>query len=177
MKLIGITGKARSGKDEIARHLWAQHCFTRIALADPLKLAAQAAFRLGHQQTFNDELKEVVIPHWGLSPRQIFQKTGDSYKAAFGEDFWVKRWMLSYDLFKDTDHVVVPDVRFDNEVNEIRSFGGVIIRVIRGTGLEGEAGQHKSEAGITLPVNYTIDNRGSLADLHAEVDRIVRSLA
>ena len=37
MKLIGITCKARSGKDTIARHLWAQHAFTRIAFADPLK--------------------------------------------------------------------------------------------------------------------------------------------
>jgi len=46
-----------------------------------------------------------------------------------------------------------------------------------GAPLEGVAGQHNSEAGITLPVNYTIDNLGSVSDMHAEVDRIVRSLA
>ena len=176
MKLIGITGKARSGKDTIAKYLWAHYGFTRIALADPLKLAVQQAFSLTQAQ-LGDELKDVVIPYWGIAPRQMYQQIGDSFKEKFGEDFWIKRWRLSYGHFMDTDHVVVPDVRFDNEVNEIRAFGGVIIRVIRGTGLEGEAGQHKSEAGITLPVNYTIDNRGSLADLHAEVDRIVRSLA
>lgn len=177
MKLIGITGKARSGKDEIARHLWAQHAFTRIALADPLKLAAQAAFRLGHQQTFNDELKETAIQPWGLSPRQIFQKTGDIYKAAFGEDFWIKRWCLSYDLFKDTDHIVVPDIRFDEEATVICTLGGTLIRVVRGDGLAGAEGEHRSETGITLPVDFTINNDGSLEDLWWEVDRIMRSLA
>ena len=177
MKLIGITGKARSGKDEIAKHLWAQHCFTRIALADPLKLAAQAAFRLGHQQTFNDALKEIAIHPWGLSPRQIFQKTGDIYKSAFGEDFWVRRWMLSYEMFKDTDHIVVPDIRFDEEAAVIKELGGTLIRVVRGDGLAGAEGQHCSEAGITTPVDFTINNDGSLEDLWWEVDRIMRSLA
>ena len=176
MKLIGITGLARSGKDTIAKHLWTRYEFTRIAFADPLKLAVQQTFALIQAQ-LQDDLKEVVIPYWDLSPRQMYQYVGDAYKETFGEDFWVKRWRLSYSVFRDTDHVVVPDVRFDNEVNEIRAFGGVIIRVIRGTGLEGVAGQHKSEAGIMLPVNYTIDNLGSVSDLHDEVDRIVRSLA
>ena len=177
MKLIGITGKARSGKDAIAKHLWAEHCFTRIALADPLKSATQSAYGLTYEQCYSDDLKEVVIPYWGLSPRQMFQQVGETYKDKFGEDFWIRRWKLSYGLFVLTDHVVVPDVRFDNEVEEIRSFGGVIIRVLRGSGLEGVAGQHKSEAGVTTPVNYTIDNTGSLAELHKQVDRIVRSLA
>lgn len=176
MKLIGITGKARSGKDEIAKHLWAQHCFTRIALADPLKLAAQAAFRLGHQHIFNDALKEIAVHPWGLSPRQIFQKTGDIYKEAFGEDFWIKRWCLSYDMFRETDNVVVPDIRFDEEATVICALGGTLIRVVRGDGLAGAGGQHCSEAGITTPVDFTINNDGSLEDLWWEVDRIVRSL-
>jgi hypothetical protein len=177
MKLIGITGKARSGKDTIAEYLWSRHCFTRIALADPLKLVAQAAFRLGHQQTFNDALKEIAIHPWGLSPRQIFQKTGDIYKAAFGEDFWVRRWMLSYEMFKDTDHIVVPDIRFDEEAAVIKELGGTLIRVVRGGGLAGAEGKHRSETGITLPVDFTINNDGSLEDLWWEVDRIMRSLA
>ena len=174
--MIGIVGLARSGKDTIAKHLWTRYEFIRIALADPLKLAAQQAFGLTQAQ-LGDELKDVVIPYWGIAPRQMYQQVGDSFKEKFGEDFWVKRWRLSYNVFRNTDHVVVPDVRFDNEVNEIRSLNGVLIRVVRGSGLEGAAGQHKSEAGITLPVNYTIDNGGSVSDLHSEVDRIVRSLA
>ena len=98
MKLIGITGEARSGKDTIAKHLWAEYGFTRIAFADPLKLAAQQMFGLSHAQTWDDSLKEVVIPHWGMTPRKIFQLMGtEASKPVFGEDVWVKRWLMEPD--------------------------------------------------------------------------------
>ena len=177
MKLIGITGKARSGKDEIAKHLWARHAFTRIAIADPVKLTAQSAFRLSHDEAFKGENKEEILTYWGMSPRQIFQKTGDIYKEVFGEAFWIKRWLLSYGTFGSTDDIVVPDIRFDNEAKSIRNLGGTLIRVVRGDGLAGAEGEHRSEAGITIPVDFTINNEGSLEDLWSEVDRIVRSLA
>jgi hypothetical protein len=75
-KLIGIVGKARSGKSSIAQHLWSEHAFTRIALADPLKLAAQQIFGLSDEQALRDEFKEIEIPFWGMSPRQMFQRIG-----------------------------------------------------------------------------------------------------
>ena len=56
MKLIGITGKARSGKDAIAKFAWSQYGFTRIAFADAVKLSAQAKFGLTAAQTWDDEL-------------------------------------------------------------------------------------------------------------------------
>lgn len=37
MKLVGITGQAGSGKDEIANHLVKEHGFQKVALADPIK--------------------------------------------------------------------------------------------------------------------------------------------
>lgn len=170
MKLIGITGKARSGKDTIARHMWSNHVFTRIALADPLKRSAQAAFGLTTNEAYNDEFKEVVIPRWDLSPRQIFQQVGDLFKAHFGDDFWVKRWQITYDLFKDTDDIVVPDVRFDNEANMIRSLGGIIIEVRRGPGLVGSTGDHCSERGLSSLPEIVIENEGTLAEMYAQVD-------
>jgi hypothetical protein len=41
--------------------------------------------------------------------------------------------------------VVISDVRFQNEMNAIRSAGGILIRLLRGHGLEGTAAQHTSE--------------------------------
>ena len=63
MKLIGLTGKARSGKDTVANYLFNQHGYTRIAFADPVKLAAQQVFGLTHEQTWVEGLKEVEIPY------------------------------------------------------------------------------------------------------------------
>lgn len=176
MKLIGLTGKARSGKDTIAAYLWHSAGFTRIAFADPLKLAAQNIFGLTDGQTWDDELKEVVIDRIGLSPRQIFQKLGNTMRNVFGEDVWVKRWLIGYDLFKDSDDIVATDVRFDNEAELVRSLGGIIVEVRRGTGLVGSTGDDVSEHGIgTLP-DVIIENDGTLDDLYAQVEGVLRRI-
>lgn len=177
MKLIGITGKARSGKDTIAKHLFHTHEFTRAAFADPLKLAAGHIFGLSREQMWGDEHKETVIPYWGKSPRQLFQLLGtEAIKPVFGDDTWVKRWELTYMLFKDTDHMVVPDVRVDVEANRIRQLGGIIIEVRRGTGLAGSTGEHVSELGLSTLPDYIIENYGTIEELNAVVDRIVGGL-
>ena len=174
MKVIGICGKARSGKDTIAKYLWANYAFTRIAFADPVKLSAQRMFGLTNDQTWSDELKEVVIPYWGMSPRTMFQKVGtEAGRDIFGYDLWIKRLQLTYNLLKDTDDIVIPDVRFDNEAAAIREMGGVIVEVVRGAGLSGETAGHRSEAGLSLPPEHVIDNSGTLDDLKVAVDLLV----
>lgn len=174
MKLIGISGKARSGKDTIAKYLFERYAFTRIAFADPVKLAAQQAFGLSHAQTWDDDLKEVEIPYWGMTPRQMFQKLGtDATHPVFGNDIWMKRWFMTYDLIKDTDHVVVPDARFDLEAGGIRNLGGIIIEVRRGEGLGGDEGKHASERGLSIAPDVIIHNDGTLEDLYAAVDKVL----
>ena len=175
MKLIGITGKARSGKDAVAKFAWAQYGFTRIAFADPVKMAAQAKFGLTAEQAWDDELKEVVIPHWNMTPRQMFQMEGtEAGRNVFGGDLWIKRFMLSYNLLKHTDDIIVPDVRFDNEAEALRSLGGIIIEVRRGqAGLSGSAGAHVSESGLSLPADYVIENEGTLEELYEKFEAIV----
>lgn len=177
MKLIGITGKARSGKDTIAKHLFARYGFTRIAFADPLKLAAQQMFGLSQEATWQDHAKETVIPYWDMSPRQIFQLLGtEAIKPVFGEDFWVKRWMITYGIFRNTDDIVVPDVRVDIEADALRALGGVIIEVRRGTGLVGSTGEHVSERGLSTLPDFVIENSGSFEDLYSQVERIVEGV-
>jgi hypothetical protein len=177
-KLIGISGKARSGKDEIASHLWAQYGFTRISMAYPLKQAAQYAFGLTNAQAFNDQYKEIVIPYWGLSPRQMWQKLGRTARETFGDDIWVKRWRLSYASIMDTDDVVVPDIRHDWELYEVRSLGGIVVEIRRDrAGLFGSTADDVSEAGLSVPPDYIIDNNGTLAELRQSVDLLIESLA
>jgi len=174
MKLIGITGKARSGKDNIAKYLYENYGFTRIAFADPVKMAAQQIFGLSHAQTWDDRLKEVEIPYWGMSPRQMFQKLGtEATHPIFGSDVWMKRWFMAYDVLKDTDHVVVPDVRYDLEAQGIINLGGMIIEVQRGEGLDGEEGKHMSERGLTINPDLIVRNNTSLDNLYASIDLIM----
>ena len=177
MKLIGITGKARSGKDTLARILFAEYAFTRIAFADPLKLAAQHIFGLTQDQTWLDEVKETILPYWNMSPRRMLQLLGsDATKPVFGNELWVKRWFLSYDMLRETDDIVVPDVRFDNECLALRNLGGVIIEVRRGTGLVGSTGDHVSERGLSTLPDFVIENDGTIDELRAKIRAIVEVL-
>jgi hypothetical protein len=105
----------------------------------------------------------------------MFQMEGtEAGRNVFGGDLWIKRFMLSYNLLKHTDDIIVPDVRFDNEAEALRSLGGIIIEVRRGqAGLSGSAGAHVSESGLSLPADYVIDNNYSLEELYAAVETIV----
>jgi hypothetical protein len=119
MHLIGITGKARAGKDTVAKYLVRNYGFVSSSFALPLKRAAKEMFGLSDDEAFGDELKEVPIPFWwGLSPRAMFQKLGtEGGRILFGDDIWLKRWERFYLQYRDSAHVVVSDVRFDNEAD------------------------------------------------------------
>lgn len=79
-KIIGIAAVARSGKDTVASMLLKHEGVATYALADPLKLGCQILFGLTDAETWHDDLKEKVIPHWGWSPRKIFQTVGTDYE-------------------------------------------------------------------------------------------------
>lgn len=174
-KLIGITGKARSGKDTVARYLWERYGYTRIAFADPLKAAAQQMFGLSHEATWSDELKETIVPYWNKSPRQIFQLLGtECVKPHFGDDIWIKRFCLSANALPEDD-IVVPDVRFEPEARFIRESGGTIVHLFREDAVKVNA--HVSEAGIhPIASDFFLYNDRSLQDLHAAIDDLVASL-
>jgi hypothetical protein len=70
--------------------------------------------------------------------------------------------------------VVIPDVRFKNEVEAIRAAGGKLVRVVRPkAGLEGEAALHQSEREMALMgdelFDLVIQNDSTLDDLFATV--------
>jgi hypothetical protein len=73
--------------------------------------------------------------------------------------------------------VAISDVRFKNEIDAIHEAGGIIIRMSRGTGLSGVAGEHRSETeqqGLDDELfDITIDNREwSLEQLESYIDQI-----
>lgn len=179
--LLGIHGKARVGKDTVADYLVQNHGYIRNGLADPLKRAAQHMFFLTDAQRDSDELKEIVIPYWGMSPRQMFQKLGtEGGRMVFGDDLWLKRWTYHYNTYKDHTNYVVSDIRFSNEADYVRSLGGIIIHVTRDSArgmLVGDTVKHASEA--TLPVgehDFEIVNSGTKKELYAKLDNVVASL-
>lgn len=174
MLLIGIAGQARSGKDTVANHLVSEYGFMRMAFADPLKAACTVLFDLSCEES-SEENKEERITYWGVSPRTMYQLTGDALKQAFGPKFWVQRWAKEYGDFSNVQDVVVSDVRFEQEAEMIRYLGGVVIHIQRpGAGLTGVEAQHNSERGIAfIDGDIMLNNSGTLDDLIRKIDNIM----
>ena len=174
-KLIGLAGKAGAGKDTVADYLWEKEGAIKIAFADALRAAGTSIFDLDPRNFLDRDLKEAEVEYWGMTPRRMLQLLGtEATKPVFGDDIWLKRWFLSYSAVRDTDHVVVPDVRFDVEAEAIRHLGGTIVHIVRpGAGLSGATGEHASEAGIELQDgDLYLLNDGTTYDLGNKVDEL-----
>lgn len=177
LKLIGVTGKARSGKDAVATILVEEHGFVRTAFADPLKRAAAILFDWPSEVAFSDDIKEHRSPFWNMTGREIMQKFGtEAMRGTFGEDFWVKRWVSDYARLSPMHSIVVSDVRTETEAKAIRGLGGIILHITRkGSGLSGAEAQHSSEAGVLFDSegDLRISNNGTLEELESEMNRII----
>lgn len=178
--LIGIHGKARSGKDTFASCLQNHLPFRRMSFAAPLKAAVAGLFNIPVERAFSDD-KEQNLEGWGLTLRDVLQRFGtEALRGTFGDDFWVDRWYLEYMEYMESSHpnVVLTDLRFPNEAKRVRMLGGVVVHLVRpGAGLTGASGAHASEQ--TLPVevgDYWIVNEGSLEDLDMKAGALLRSL-
>lgn len=174
--LIGITGKAGSGKDTIAGHLKQDYNFASVAFATPLKEGVKAMFDLDDSY-LDHPLKEQILPHIGKSPRQLMQLLGTEYgRNLVREDLWLVLAEEKIKMFQDFGfNVVLTDVRFENEANMIRSKGGVIVSVERGKA--GTSFAHASEAGVGLtPDDFVIDNNGTISELYAQVDSVMQEV-
>lgn len=179
--IVGITGKAGAGKDTLASLMTRSMGFKQLAFAEPLKEAAMHVFGLTAFQLESREAKEKVVEYWGMSPRRLLQLFGtEAMKPVFGKDVWVRRLhqrihdLSKAGLYKD---FVISDVRFDEEAEAIRSWGGIIVEVLRSdSGLNGDAAVHVSESGITSTlVNATIVNNTTISDLLPKIRHIMSS--
>lgn len=145
LNLIGISGKAGSGKDTLATTVFVPRGYQHFAFAWPLKMAA-----LTQGFSYSDVFHEKPV-----AARQWLQEYG-SRKRAVSPDFWVQMtdgWMRTLHASTGQEAFVISDVRYPNECEYIRSMGGKLIRMEHGLGMEyhlaGTAqAEHESERAL-----------------------------
>jgi hypothetical protein len=137
MKLIGLSGKARSGKDAVADMCCQVYGWHKYKLADSLKAMCRNAFNLTRQQT-DGELKDVVAQRYGVAPRQIMIEFGKMCRG-FDANFWINEMVQEMLLVPQAQlrTFVIADVRFPNEVEWIKAHNGIVIRLERDVELRG----------------------------------------
>ncbi|MFE1126789.1 hypothetical protein ACFW6R_09045 [Streptomyces albidoflavus] len=188
---IALIGRARSGKDTVAAHLTAQPFnYYRLAFADALKQAALEADPLvdagntGYRFAYARLSKLVDAIGWERAKdeypevRRFLQRFGQSVRD-LDEDFWLNLVLRKVDgAARLNIPVVVSDVRYANEANALAERGFTLVRIKRvsatGRFLPGENGTHRSETELDdYPVNHTLINCGTVAELCAQVDDLV----
>lgn len=176
--VIGLGYQKRSGKDTCAQMILelakqAGIPASRRALADALKEECAAYL----SPIMGIPYEEILRQMHGTTEekarwRLILQWWGTEFRREQDPDYWIKllrNWIETN--CKDLNHIVViPDVRFINEVDMCKSYPvGFAINVIR-PGLE-SSDTHKSETELADYQGWSgiIVNDGDLTDLEAKV--------
>lgn len=183
INIIGITGYAQSGKDEVAKIL-KKFGYTRIALADALKEGLyniNPYVRSYHQLSIYDKfvkLQDLVDTlGWDEAKknedvRDLLQRYGtEGGRNIFGEDIWIniiEKKIRDHNVSK----IVIPDIRFINEVNWVlNQENSLLIKIIRPR--VGSINGHISDKGIDDDLcDILLYNDGTIEDLEEVIPSI-----
>lgn len=185
MEVIGLSGYARSGKDETAKVLVEDFGFKRVAFADKLRevllaldhIVAPSKERYFSRSKVIVNLSEVIdVYGWngykesefGPEIRRLLQRLGtEAGRQTLWDSIWVDAALTGH---PDDAKLVVTDCRFPNEAEAVTSRGGEMWRIMR-KGV-GPANSHASETSLDdWDFDAYVHNDGTLADLAGSVKR------
>lgn len=169
-KVVCISGQARAGKDTTARMIekeltdkWNKQVLV-LHNGDLLKFMCMALFGWNGQK---DE-----------EGRHLLQYVGTDIIRKQEPDFWVGFIVKVLKLFpEEWDYVLIPDVRFPNEINELKKadFDVTHVHVTRPVenDLTEEQKNHPSETALrgVIP-DKTIENNGGIDELRQQIEEL-----
>lgn len=146
LRVLGLSGKAGSGKDYIAANYLKPLGFLPIALADAIKEEAVARGLCTYEEAFHTKPPHV---------RDLLQQLGTELgRDQYGEDIWCRRTHARMQRMAEQwgfTKFVITDVRFRNEVRFVQQeMGGEVLRVfapdrVANNGMPDELRTHRSE--------------------------------
>jgi hypothetical protein len=186
--IIGIIGKARSGKDTFAG-MFAKEInrdafppYVMMAFAQELKNRCQKDFDLSYEQLWGDDKEALdkrypkiknhpAASYW--TAREIMQEYGQFYRT-IDYDFWVKNLFRVIED-KEYPNVIITDVRHINEADSVLEHGGVLIKVIRNNAPQIHGEQHISETALDdyRKIDFTVVNNFGLKELEESAIEVV----
>lgn len=176
--IIGLAGKARSGKSTIARYLAMQYNFIELSFAEPLKdmvkvllshIYPEDELEGKYKLLENDKTQEIELLH--QTYRFLLQTLGTEWgREIVYKDIWSS--ILEKKLQQNRVNVVISDLRFNNEADLIVEYGGKIILIERDSI---EVSEHKSETETIRP-HYLIKNNSDFRHLFYQVEDILRDI-
>lgn len=164
-RFIGILGRSRVGKDTVAGVFLGLASPNAVLerLSQPLKDAARALYGFREEQIEGHD-KEKIDPRYGITPRIAIQDLGEHMMRTHGDRFFSTRLYARVPLVR---YVIIPDVRYAHDIEEIHRRGGVVVKVTRP--LHPQVPMHAWESPIeNMRGDICIHNTGCLERLHHE---------
>jgi len=195
--IIGICGLIGSGKGTVADYLIDQHSFKKISFADKLKDAVAEMFdwprpMLEGITPQSRDWRERPDSFWSqelgrdITPRYVLQVFGtECMRQGFYDGIWVS--LVKKRIQENpTINWVIPDTRFPNEVNMIKSIGGQVWCVKRGEnplwfdhykyhGVEPQDTHPSEWAWAHSDFDHTIANDDTVQVLQQNINTIINS--
>lgn len=180
--LIGLSGKAAVGKNTVAMYLVRVCSFSRAAIEDPIYAAVGEAFGIDPDYMAVGENRSKPIEH--LNQKCVFDLVKEMRtlgQTVVSEDHWLKHLemrivghlQLAEKDGSDVPGIVVTDIRTEKDAAWLRELGGVVVHVLRHTGLAGSDDQSPI---LFQQHDKQIDNNGSLTDLGMKIDTLLRHM-
>lgn len=173
--IIGLSGYAQSGKDTVAQILVEDYGYSRIAFADIIRTAV---YRLNPLVTYDGmRLAHLVdLEGWEIAKtlpevRRLLQTMGSEVgRDMIDPQIWIE---LTLGNTKNTDKIVISDVRFKNEAEEVKWKGGKVWRISR-IDVDSPINLHRSETDLdNWLFDEYISNNGTIEDLYEEVSKLL----
>lgn len=174
--VVGLCGPEGAGKSTAAAALRSHFASVEvIPFARPLKRMLEALGVPPENLYGSPDQKTAAVPLLNnFSARVAMQTLGTEWgRRHIGPDIWVRAWRGEVERSK-ARVIVADDVRFPNEVDEIRKIGGTVILILRSTEQWRNVPRHASEAFHTLTYDRTLMNDETPDALGARIAGLVR---
>jgi hypothetical protein len=165
MNIIAISGKKGSGKDTVGDIILSDYkgISAKVGFAFALKLEVAKAFNITVDELESKKSHfRLVLQGWGTDVR----------RHLYGDDYWLRKMdaVIKSLVEEGCQLLIIPDVRFKNELEYCEAHGAITIRVERPS-LPYDS--HKSETELdNNHFDYILRNDKTLFELECLVKQI-----
>jgi hypothetical protein len=171
--IVGFGHRAGVGKDTCAQFLVERHGFRRVAFADPIRRLVYDSDPAARRRV--DALGWEAAKRAHAHVRTQLELVGESGRRSLWPEVWIDALFRRIGDDAERTHIVVPDVRYENEARAILDAGGRVYRIDR----PGHGPAHgMSERALLTWDGWSgvIVNDGTLDDLAARLDAVLATL-
>ncbi len=146
IELVGLSGKAGTGKDFISQTYFRPLGYYQYSLSWHFKIGIVGEGQASYEDVFFNKPEPI---------RQLLQQRGTELgRMKYGSDVWLNHAYAWMRVFNDTwgiNKFIIADIRFPNEVEFIRQHGGKVFRI----DAPGRAANNKLSLSARLHISET----------------------